>query len=387
MAFGNIYESKNYKLLVLVPIALLLISLYFIPSIPLDSSLRGGINIQLQTNSTIDVRALTAAIDSRISGAQASVSAAPGGISVTIATNSSLASAQQVLVSTYGYYGNYTTAQERVATLQNLLSEPNQSNNQTLKAELGAALANQTESLSRMQNSTAQALSILKPLLNKSYQYNQSDPQSMIAASKGAYSDASLKYKGFVMSVLSSDVSFTSYSYNEVTPTLGAFFLGQMEYVIVAAFVLVAIIVFIIFRTPIPSLAVIFGAGNDIIVALGMMGLFGIPLGVASIGGLLMLIGYAIDTDMLAAIRIIKRGEGTPQERAFSTMKTGLTMTFAAIISFGILLAVSYVAFIPTYFEIASVVLFGLLADIFTTWLGNTPLVLWYKHRKDRRLQ
>jgi len=144
----------------------------------------------------------------------------------------------------------------------------------------------------------------------------------------------------------------------------------------------VAIAVFFIFRTPIPSLAVIFGAGNDIIVALGAMGAFGIPLGVASIGGLLMLIGYSIDTDMLTSIRILKRSEGSPTERALGTMKTGVTMTSAAIISFGILLIVSYIAFIPTYFEIAGVVLFGLFADLATTWLGNLPIILWYKKRK-----
>ncbi len=140
---------------------------------------------------------------------------------------------------------------------------------------------------------------------------------------------------------------------------------------------------FFIFRTPIPSLAVIFGAGNDLIVALGAMGAFGIPLGVASIGGLLMLIGYSIDTDMLTSIRILKRSEGTPTERAFGTMKTGITMTSAAIISFGILLIVSYFAFIPTYFEISGVVLCGLFADLATTWLGNLPIILWYKKRKS----
>jgi preprotein translocase subunit SecF len=67
-------------------------------------------------------------------------------------------------------------------------------------------------------------------------------------------------------------------------------------------------------------------------------------------------------------------------------MKTGVTMTSAAIISFSILLVVSYFTFIPTYFEISSVVLFGLIADLFTTWFGNTVLVLWYKQRKDGRV-
>ena len=73
---------------------------------------------------------------------------------------------------------------------------------------------------------------------------------------------------------------------------------------------------------------------TDIVVALGGMGLFGIPLGVASVGGLLMLLGFSIDTDMLSAVRILKRNDATPEIRAFSTFKTGLTMTFTAIISF-----------------------------------------------------
>jgi len=31
------------------------------------------------------------------------------------------------------------------------------------------------------------------------------------------------------------------------------------------------------------------------------------------------------------------------------------------------------------------VVLFGLIGDLFTTWLGNTPMILLYKKRKERR--
>ncbi len=384
MQVKNIYHHKNYKLFPLIPIALLLISLVFIPRIPLDSSLKGGINVQLQTNSTVDIRMLTAEIDSKIPGAQASISTSPGGISVTIATNSSLAAAEQTLLQLYSYDGNYSTAAYRIATLQ--LALKNQSSNATLQTALQGEEANQSRALAQMDTATAAMLASLKPLLNNTYAYNTSDPASMITAAKSSYADASDNYKNYVVNTLQQSVPFTTYSYNEVTPTLGAYFLGQMVWIIITAFILVAIAVFLLFRTPIPSLSVVFGSGNDILVALGAMGLFGIPLGVASIGGLLMLIGYSIDTDMLSAIRILKRGEDTPAERAFGTMKTGMTMTFAAIISFSILLIISYVTFIPTYFDISSIVLFGLVADLFTTWLGNTPMVLWYKQKKEARI-
>ena len=98
-----------------------------------------------------------------------------------------------------------------------------------------------------------------------------------------------------------------------------------------------------------------------------------------------MLIGYSMDTDLLASVRILKRSESTASERAFATMKTGLTMTGAAIIAFAVLFSVSYITGISTFFEISAVMLFGLLGDIFTTWFGNTPLILWIKHRHDMR--
>jgi preprotein translocase subunit SecF len=385
MAFGNIYENKNYKLLVIVPIALLLISLYFIPHIPLDSTLRGGIQVQAQTNATINVQSLTDEVNAKIPGAEASVSTSPGGVSITIATNTSISNAQQELLNIYAYDSNYSSASVQVATYQNLLkSEPS---NTTAQAALNAYQANETRALSLMSAQTTAMLANLKPFLTgKNFVVNSTNAQSMLNAGSASYSNATATYKTYVVSTLQGVIPFSSYTYQEITPTLGAFFLSQMETIIIASFILVAIAVFFLFRTPIPSLSVVFGAGNDIIVALGAMGLFGIPLGVASIGGLLMLIGYSIDTDMLSAIRIIKRSEGTPTERAWSTMKTGVTMTSAAIISFGILLIVSYFAFIPTYFEIASVVLFGLIADLFTTWFGNTVMVLWYKQRKDGKL-
>ncbi len=381
---SNIYENKNYRLLVIVPIVMLLIGLFFIPRISLDSSLRGGVSVQIITNATVNIQNLTSEINAHIPEAQASVSPAQGGVSVTIATNTSIAAAQQTLLAVYGYYGNYSAASAQIAIYQHALKL--QPNNATAQQALNTYQANESAALRGMDGGMASLSSSLAPFIGTGkYTYNSSDAGGMQTAAANMYSNATAAYQRYVLSTLHSLVPFSEYSYSDVTPTLGAYFLQQMVGVVVSAFILVAITVFFIFRSPIPSLAVVFGAGNDILVALGAMGLFGIPLGVASIGGLLMLIGYAIDTDMLAAIRILKRSEGTSPERAFATMKTGITMTSAAIITFSILLVVSYVAFIPTYYQIASVVLFGLVADIFTTWLGNTPMVLWYKMRTEVR--
>ena len=67
----NIYDYKHYRFYILIPVALLLISLYFIPKIQLDSSLKGGVSVQLVTNSTIDPRTLTTEVNAKIPNAQA----------------------------------------------------------------------------------------------------------------------------------------------------------------------------------------------------------------------------------------------------------------------------------------------------------------------------
>jgi preprotein translocase subunit SecF len=385
MILGNFYANKHYRFYIIIPVALLLISLYFIPKIQLDSTLKGGVSVQVQTNSTINTRTLTALVDSNISDAQATVSRSPGGLSITMAANSSLSDAETNLLAFYSAYDNYTQLTLNITEYESDLST--QSTNVTLQGLLSTSKQQQQKSLSDAQSYLSAELVNLEPFIGSPSNADVTNSSASITAwpniAKNSYSNASLIYQNNVITKLKGVLPFTSYSYNEVTPTLGAFFLKQMINIIIIAFILVAIVVFAVFRTPVPAFAVVFGAVNDLIVALGAMGLFGIPLGVASIGGLLMLIGFSIDTDILAAIRIIKRTGDTAAERAFASFKTGTTMTITALISFSVLLAVAYFAFIPTYLEIAGVVMVGLLADVITTWLADVPMVLWYKQRKE----
>ena len=120
-------------------------------------------------------------------------------------------------------------------------------------------------------------------------------------------------------------------SFRAVGPSLSKQSLTQVYYALAFAFLFMSITVFIIFRNVVPSLAVIFAALSDIIIAVGGMSLLGIPLSLASVGALLMLIGYSVDTDILLTTRVLKRREGTLNERAVDAMKTGFTMAAAAI--------------------------------------------------------
>ena len=172
----------------------------------------------------------------------------------------------------------------------------------------------------------------------------------------------------------------TIVSYSSVGPVLSKESLNQVYWAIGFAFLFMSITVFIIFRDFVPSAAVILAALSDIIIALGGMSLFGIPLSLASVGGILMLIGYSVDTDILLTTRLLKRKEGSITERAIDAMKTGLTMSAAAIAAMGALYLVT-IFLIPqavVLSNIAAVLIIGLAADIIATWLMNLGILRWY---------
>ncbi len=172
----------------------------------------------------------------------------------------------------------------------------------------------------------------------------------------------------------------TILSYNSVGPVLSSQALNQVYWALGFAFLFMSITVFIVFRDIVPSIAVILAAVSDIIISIAGMSLFGIPLSLASVGAILMLIGYSVDTDILLTTRLLKRKEGTVNERALDAMKTGLTMSISAIAAMTALYLVT-IFIIPeavVLSNIAAVLIIGLVADILVTWLMNLGILKWY---------
>ena len=104
---------------------------------------------------------------------------------------------------------------------------------------------------------------------------------------------------------------------------------------IILAFAFMAAVVIVYFRKIIPSSAIVLAAGADIICTIGIMNLLGITLSTAGIVSLLMLIGYAVDSNILLSTKILKRKIGTVSERIESSLKTGLTMQLTTMIKEG----------------------------------------------------
>ena len=158
-------------------------------------------------------------------------------------------------------------------------------------------------------------------------------------------------------------------------------FYKQLLIAILIAFLFMAIVVFIIFRTAIPSLAVIISAFADILMTLALVNILGIKMSTAGIVAFLMLIGYSVDTDILLTTRILKRKEGTLNRRILSAFKTGTTMTMTSLLAF--LFALFFVkSFSNTLTQIFTILVIGLAFDLLNTWITNVSILKWYVNRK-----
>ena len=155
------------------------------------------------------------------------------------------------------------------------------------------------------------------------------------------------------------------------------------------SFILMAIVVFLVFREPIISLMVVGCALADILTAAASMNITGVSLSLGTVAALLMLIGYSVDTNILLSMRVLKR-KGTTDEKIVGAMTTGFMMTGTTIVAVLALLIVSNVLYIiPSssfsriniIADISTVLIFGLMADIFNTWITNAQGLRWYMNR------
>lgn len=169
------------------------------------------------------------------------------------------------------------------------------------------------------------------------------------------------------------------FSIETIGPALGETFWVQAQYGIITAFLLMAIIVFIVFRTLVPSIAVTMAAVSDIIVTLALMQVFGLTLSLASFAALLMLIGYSIDTNILLTTRLIRVTENPLGERMMGAFKTGITMTGTTL---GVLTALLLTTTSVVLFQIASVLAIGLVVDVINTWFQNATILRWHCDKK-----
>lgn len=171
----------------------------------------------------------------------------------------------------------------------------------------------------------------------------------------------------------------TEASIGTIGSSLGSSFFSEITKAVLIAFILMGIVVFITFRVPSPSLAVILAALSDIIVTLAIFNLTGMKLGKGGIAAFLMLIGYSVDTDILLSTKVLKRKFGTVMTRVYSAMRTGLTMNLTTMTAIVIAMIFTTSDLIR---QVMIILLIGLFVDIINTWIQNVGILRLYMERK-----
>jgi preprotein translocase subunit SecF len=199
---------------------------------------------------------------------------------------------------------------------------------------------------------------------------NDADYRQLSAMIDAEYEDPEIKYMGPVYSTRLQE---------------------QARTYIPLSFLFMAVVVFIIFRTPLVSLMIILSAFSDIMIAAACMDITGVKLSLGTVAALLMLIGYSVDSNILLNNRVLKR-KGRTDEKVSGAFRTGLAMTSTTLSAILVLFLVATFSYLVSssftqiniLFDISVVLIFGLLADLMNTWVMNSNALRWYMARPKK---
>lgn len=353
----NIYKG-DYRLLLIFPLILIALSIYYLPGLKMGVDFRGGTLITLHLTNQPDAASLQSELLANGFDANVKMYDSEMGRVAEVEVSQT-----DQMVRAEALKKEFADQLDKVAFLE---AEANTNSSKELEYVAERAnldvMADEMFALGGL-NTEARMYDNLNRLQDK---FNE------------AYMRVNDIQTAQVMEIVDNYAQYSSKSATTVSPALSTHFLENAGRVVIMSALLSVALVFFFFRAVVPSIAVLTGAACDIIIAMGAMAFFGIPLTLPSFAALLMLIGFSLDTDVLLTTRLVKR-RGDPRENAWDAMKTGMTMSFSAMVAFLVLFAVSMITHIAVYYEISAVALAGLVGDVFATWGLNAVMVLYYK--------
>jgi preprotein translocase subunit SecF len=173
------------------------------------------------------------------------------------------------------------------------------------------------------------------------------------------------------------DQKFPDAKVEKIGETFAKTLQSQAVLALVFSFIGMSIVVFLSFRTFVPSGAVVLSAFADMVMTAAAMNIIGIPLSLGTLAALLMLIGYSVDSDILLTNRVLKR-QGKLNDKLTGAFNTGIIMTSTTLAAIAAMFIVAWFGSVMILMEISAVLLIGLVFDVMNTWLTNVGILKWY---------
>lgn len=170
-------------------------------------------------------------------------------------------------------------------------------------------------------------------------------------------------------------------SINSQSALIASSFLRDSMWIMVLAFFLMSLVIYYNFKSIIPAVSIVGSTLLDVIGILGVFALFDIKFSVATIGALLMVIGYSTDSDVLLASNLLKGRGDNIMGRIKKAAKTEATMVVSAMATYLIMLLLSNVSIIQ---HIALVLFISIIFDVINTWILSAGLQRMYLGRPGK---
>jgi len=164
----------------------------------------------------------------------------------------------------------------------------------------------------------------------------------------------------------------SDYSIQFVGPELGNIFFSQITTLLLIAYVFLFITNLFIYKNPVVGATIILSSLTNIIAVFGIMNLLNQKFSFAGFSSLLMLIAFAIDTNVILATKVLSAPKEEFYEQYKKALITGITINFDLIIS---MLIVLYLTNSSLLMNIAQVQIIGFTADIVNAWILNAALI------------
>jgi preprotein translocase subunit SecF len=172
---------------------------------------------------------------------------------------------------------------------------------------------------------------------------------------------------------------------SQVTASLGDDAQLTAIYGILSAFVLMSLFVIALFRSIIPAVVIILSAVSNILIGLAAMNLVGIQLSFGTVGALLMLIGYSVDSDILLNTHVLRTRSDDFISNVHRSMQTGITMTLTSLSAMVVMFIVATVFGIGLLADMGFLLAIGLTADLVNTYMMNVSILRWYVNRGEKK--
>jgi len=149
------------------------------------------------------------------------------------------------------------------------------------------------------------------------------------------------------------------------------------------AFVLMSLLVIGLFRSAVPAFIVILSVTSNILIATAAINIVGIELTMGTVGAILMLIGYSVDSDIVLNTHVLKSKKSEFVDQVHDAMRTGVTMTVTSLAAMLVMSLAATIVGIELLAHMGLILAIGLAADLIITYMLNVSILRWYVNRGD----